>query len=409
MKFDKIAIWCALAGLAGFPGTAQTRVDLSKQAKDIDFSAAASTKPSKTGPNLPAACSVGETFLKTTAAPGQNLYACMSTNTWSVQGGAGVSNYSVPFTAATIVTVPGAVHGLGTANLIVECYDGATPANLVEPDAVKVNPATYDVTVTFATPQSGTIIISATGASSAPAGGNSPGMAAQLGDLQAIRSSTTVLTVGTNCSTVTPCNVRIGGATYPITAAATVTLASGSGTAYIYIAPSGALTVGHNVTLSCSAGCAAVTGITGFPVNSIPLFTWSASNGIWDVAGVDSRAFLSSKTITAGTGIVTAETGPQTLVSVDSSTVPTYLTGTATLAFPAIAPDTCAAELTFAIPGAATGDAVAPGWPASLPAGVVGMMRVTAANTVAVRLCNSSGATATPPSALYRASIVRSF
>src|SRR5438067_2054419 len=64
----------------------QTRVDLRTQAKDVDFSAASSTKPSKMGTALPNTCSVAETFLKTDASPGKNLYVCTQANTWSVQG-----------------------------------------------------------------------------------------------------------------------------------------------------------------------------------------------------------------------------------------------------------------------------------------------------------------------------------
>jgi hypothetical protein len=62
----------------------------------------------------------------------------------------GQANYSIPFTSATTVTVPGTTHKLNTANLLVETYDNATPARRVAPDYVLVNPATYDVTVNFA-------------------------------------------------------------------------------------------------------------------------------------------------------------------------------------------------------------------------------------------------------------------
>ena len=43
---------------------AQTSIDLRTQAKNVDFSSAASTKPSKTGTLLPFTCSLGETFFK---------------------------------------------------------------------------------------------------------------------------------------------------------------------------------------------------------------------------------------------------------------------------------------------------------------------------------------------------------
>ena len=37
-------------------------------------------------------------------------------------------NYVATFTAQTSITVTGATHGLGTPNLLVQCYDNATPS-----------------------------------------------------------------------------------------------------------------------------------------------------------------------------------------------------------------------------------------------------------------------------------------
>jgi hypothetical protein len=472
---------------------AQTRLDLRAQSKNVDFSAATSTKPSKIGTTLPASCSVGETFLKTDAQPGQNFYACAAGNVWTPQGGATAPNYAAAFSSATTVKVLGAAHKLNTENLVVDCYDNSTPVNRVEPDSVTIDPSTYDVTVNFAVPQSGLVVLNAAGgggtnigpvasvfgrtgaitaqsgdysfgqiggtvasnqlpvaggdlsgsltnatvtalrnlpiASTAPSGGQAlvwngtsgqwqpqtvatsggAGMATQLGDFQVTRTSSTTLVIGANCSAATPCNVRIGGVVYSLTASPTISLSSGTGLAYIYMSSGGALTVGHNLTLSCSAGCTAVSGIAAFPVNSIPLFTWSATSNTWNPTGVDQRALLSAKTVSAGTGIITVEFGAQTQVAVDSATVPTYFTSAATLAFPSIASGGCASELTFALPGAITGDSVAGGWPATLPAGFTGMMRVSAANTIGVRLCNFSGTASAPPSDTFRATIVRSF
>jgi len=62
----------------------------------VDFSGAASTKPNKAGTSLPATCSVGETYLKTDGAGGEVLYACLSTNTWTlITGGGGDSRNTV--------------------------------------------------------------------------------------------------------------------------------------------------------------------------------------------------------------------------------------------------------------------------------------------------------------------------
>jgi hypothetical protein len=102
------------------------------------------------------------------------------------------------------------------------------------------------------------------------------------------------------------------------------------------------------------------------------------------------------------------DTGSQSIVAVDSATVPTYLTATAVLDFASMGPGACA-ESTFPIAGASVGDSVAPGWPAGLEGGLVGLMRVSASGVVAVRVCNLSGTTVDPAAASFRATIVRSF
>ena len=74
----------------GRQAPAQTRVDLRTQAKSVDFSSAAATKPSKTGATLPPTCSVGETFFHTNAGAGENLYLCATENAWTqIKSGTG--------------------------------------------------------------------------------------------------------------------------------------------------------------------------------------------------------------------------------------------------------------------------------------------------------------------------------
>ena len=72
---------------AGLTLAAQTQIDLRTQAKRVDFTAADSTRPMKTGTALPATCALGDMFFKTDAQAGVNLYGCTAANTWSVQGG----------------------------------------------------------------------------------------------------------------------------------------------------------------------------------------------------------------------------------------------------------------------------------------------------------------------------------
>lgn len=75
--------------LVGLTAAAQTQIDLATQAKHIDFTAAPSTRPIKTGTSLPSTCTVGDMFFKTDAAAGANLYGCAAANAWTVQSGTG--------------------------------------------------------------------------------------------------------------------------------------------------------------------------------------------------------------------------------------------------------------------------------------------------------------------------------
>lgn len=68
---------------------AQTQIDLRSQSRNVDFSQASSVRPFKTGTTLPATCTAGEMFFKTSAASGANTYGCVATNTWAVQGSGG--------------------------------------------------------------------------------------------------------------------------------------------------------------------------------------------------------------------------------------------------------------------------------------------------------------------------------
>src|SRR6476661_2113218 len=85
----KFSVFLALAAFNGIAVFAQTKIDLRTQGKSVDFSSATSTKPSKTGTAFPATCSTGETFFKTDAPAGSNLYGCTATNIWIVQTGSG--------------------------------------------------------------------------------------------------------------------------------------------------------------------------------------------------------------------------------------------------------------------------------------------------------------------------------
>lgn len=157
---------------------------------------------------------------------------------------------------------------------------------------------------------------------SSGSGGSGASMASQLGDFAAVRSSATVLAIGASCSVQTPCTARFGSLVYSFAAGGSVSITAGSGLAYVYVSSAGTLTVGHNLTASCVSGCVAQSGITGFPADAIPLFTWSATSGTWDASGgVDQRSVYSSKSIVASTGLTSAESSGKTVMAVDSTVV----------------------------------------------------------------------------------------
>ena len=241
-------IWLVLLA-AAIAVTGQTQVDLRTQAKNVDFSAASSTKPARTGTALPGSCMVGELFFKLDAAAGQNLYACTSLNTWTAivgTGGGGGGGGSTPMTASALL------------------------------------------------------------------------------DFQVLRTSGTVLTVGANCTGGTPCQVRFGNRVQSILPGATAALSGvASGLAFFYVTPQGALTVGYDtIAVACSAGCVAASGVTSFPADSVPLAIWPATAGNWDLnGGLDFRGFLSTKSITASTGLMSTDISGLTTISIDTTMV----------------------------------------------------------------------------------------
>jgi len=149
-----------------------------------------------------------------------------------------------------------------------------------------------------------------------------------VGDFLVTRSSPTTLTIGTQCTAQNPCHVRFGNWAYAFASASTVSLVSGTGTAYIYAAPAGQIVVGHAMNLTCSDGCVEQPGITSFPADSIPLFAWAAINGAWaEAGGTDWRAWLSTKNVLPGLGMTASESAGATTLAVNPATVHSYLTG----------------------------------------------------------------------------------
>ncbi len=312
----------------------------------------------KFGAALPATCWTGDLFFNTTAAAGSNLYACVALNTWAVQaaGSSGVvtlsGDVSGPANSTTVTQIQGravAATSPQTGQALV--WNSGT--NRWEPQASTggittlsgdVSGPANSTTVTqiqghaiaSTSPQTGQALVwnsasnrwepqtVASGGGSGTTGGAS--LASQLADLAAVRTDNVTLNIGASCSFTTPCNVRFGAVIYSITSGVTVSLAGGAGNALVYISNAGMLTVGHSLTLTCSGLCNAQSGITSFPSDAIPLFSWHATNGTWDPTGSDERAFIGSKDIYVGPGLTATETSGHTTVAADPTLIALYTT-----------------------------------------------------------------------------------
>jgi hypothetical protein len=76
-----------------------------------------------------------------------------------VVNGTGSSKYAADFTSQTTVTITGATHNLGTCDLLARIYDASSPRRAIEPDAITCDATSKDVVVTFASAQSGRIVL----------------------------------------------------------------------------------------------------------------------------------------------------------------------------------------------------------------------------------------------------------
>lgn len=95
----------------------------------------------------------------TLGARPQGDFASVAARLQQVFPGGGGSSLGFGFAATTSVTIPGTVHNLGTANPLLEIYDNQSPRRSIEPNTVVSDSSTYDLVVTFITPQSGIICL----------------------------------------------------------------------------------------------------------------------------------------------------------------------------------------------------------------------------------------------------------
>ena len=203
-----------LALTAAVVVVAQTRIDLRTQGRNVDFADAVATRPFTVGTTLPESCTPGQAFFKSDAQAGRNLYLCTADGGWRVTTGdpgvvtvaglpeaeshagrmfivsdavnkgdcsvGGGSVYTAcvsdgvswsplggakpPYvrqfdTPLAVWMVDGATHGLGTEiEVFVQVGEGSSWRR-ADPAEVLIHRFTGDVTVQWATPTSGRILI----------------------------------------------------------------------------------------------------------------------------------------------------------------------------------------------------------------------------------------------------------
>jgi hypothetical protein len=278
---------------------AQTRIDLRTQGKAFDFGDAASTRTTKTGTVLPVTCSTGELFFLTTAPPGTNLYGCVGTNVWSVQA---------PEERPASGDVAGAIEDLKVLKLQGRPVSAQTPAN---GQALMWNADTGQW-------QPSEIVTGGAVSSVAGKVGVVTIAASDLADCKVTRDSATTLKV-------TDCRVKFPNKESVVLSPATIESTGGQGTSLVYLTPSGDVMVGHSgsLTIECT-GCTDAGGMTTFPPDVKPLWTFATNNpGEWAAGnGIDERG-TEPTLLEPGAGILIATTNGTKTIAADTAVLQT--------------------------------------------------------------------------------------
>lgn len=289
----------------------QTRINLPFQSKNVDFSTADSTRSFKSGSTLPTNCAVGEQFFKTDAPAGQNFYGCTAANTWTLQSGGaglnqGLTDLAVSAVSGTVLSVAAGVYGIDGAT-----FNLSPMTFTILRYNVQAVGATNPATVTLSADVAG-IVRNGDTVSISGVNGSGCGM---------FSGTFTVVVTGTRQLTLT--NVNGSGCSYSGGGAVAGT---GSGTAYVYGNGNGSVTLevpaSSGVISSCAGTCVVnQVVIPAMSVNGVPLATVTISAGAWNSV-TDKRSYLSTRQLTAGTGITIASTGGGSSLSIDTALVP---------------------------------------------------------------------------------------
>ena len=227
-----------------------------------------------------------------------------------------------------------------------------------------------------------------------------------------------------------------GAASTPATYLTGTWFSGGTGTTtkpQLLIEPTGTTSTGWN-TNGSAIGVNAASGFLGAlidaKINNSTLFSVSyrgvvsgsgftcasgwvyatVGNAFYDSSGTLQRFRIGGTTYftiaTTGVDVVGNLTASGTVRVGGGTVVTNILSATATLDFPSISSNDTH-TLTITVTGAVAGDSVFLGVPAGLNAGLIFCASVTAADTVTVRMHNSSGGSVDPASGTFRATVIR--
>ena len=331
----------------------------------FDSSGATTTKPIKTGTTLPASCGTGEVFFDTDATAGSNVFTCIS-NTWTV-----ISSGEIATAETGLLKILSGFYVDETVTPQVTNGSGA-------PVGACTGVRRYTDTTAHQEYYCEAGIWRA-GGSALPV--------AQAGTIGGVMAN-----AGIAGQFVTGINTTTGALEYD-------TPAGGGSTTGLY---SGTLNFGAIPDLGCASLTLTATGLTTGKTLALSLPA-ALETGLIGTAFA-SAADTATVRLCNVSG-VSVDPASATFAVRDMDALG-YLTASATINFGVIYDTNCLAS-TITLSGASSGDNVAAGWPSGLEAGLTGSMFVSATDTVAVRVCNFSGAAVDPASATFKAAITR--
>lgn len=305
------------------------------------------------------------------------------------------SPYALDITAGETVNLD---HNYGTKDAKVVCVAAASPYAEVFPGAVEY-PSTNRITLIFSPAFTGRCAVFSSIAGAGAGGGGGSG---------------TVTSVGLTA----PSEISVSGS--PVTASGSFTLAWASQTANKFLASpdgsSGAMSAraivnGDLPIVSIAKGGTGGQTASAARVALLPSLSGNASkcmavnSGATDVEWTTCASGGGGGTVD-GTSLLGAGTAGDPL-RVNPATVPTRITGTASLSMSTFGSSNCE-EGSITVSGAAVGDEVMIGAPTGLGMGLVWSGYVSSASTVTLRVCRITGS-ATISAQTFRATIIRSF